>query len=265
MRQTEPVAVLYVYAFTRDAVTPQGEAVDGTSNFLTVETDGFAAVCTPVDAKEFSQESIDARSSDLDWLGAIGYRHQAVVSYLMKRTSIVPLRAFTLFSSEEPLRESMASNAERLTSLLAALAGKREWTLRIEFDAQRWSRALSRRAAPLRELEEQIAAASAGKAFLLGKKLEEERKRGSREAEQQVVAEIEQEIARAVPSRTVCETRQQRGGAFPQIDILADADQEDSLAALESSLNGRYSEEGVTVALTGPWPPYTFTRGGEER
>lgn len=250
--------VLYVYAVTRDAVTPDCEAIDQTRHFGSVSADGIAAVFTPVPAAEMSQEVIDRRAGDLEWLGAIGYRHQAVVSELMRSTAIVPLRAFTLFSSADALRTYLTDHREPLSQALDRLGGKQEWTLKIELDPQRWSDALVNRVGPLRDLQQQIDASAAGKAFLLRKKLDEERKRASREAEQQLVAEIESAVTAKLACDTIAESRERRDGAFPQINVLIDRDEESALQELQSVLAEKYAHEGVTLAVTGPWPPYTF-------
>jgi hypothetical protein len=100
--------------------------------------------------------------------------------------------------------------------------------------------------------------AAPGKAFLLRKKLEDERKRASRDAETQVVGEIEQEVLRRLACETIAESRQQRDGAFPQINVLLNRDEEFRLDELHRDLSNRYAGEGITLAVTGPWPPYTF-------
>jgi hypothetical protein len=252
------VAVLYVYAITRDAVTPECEAIDQSQHFAALPTDGVCAVYTAVSEGEFSQEAIDRRAGDLEWLGAVGYRHQNVIVELMKSTAVVPLRAFTMFSSESTLREYLVQNRDVLAKLLERLDGKHEWTLRVEFDPQRWSEALTGRVDSLRALSAEIESASAGKAFLLRKKFDEERKRASREAEQQVVADIEREVIEKLACDTLAESRLERDGAFPQINVLIDRDEESRLQELHASLNDRYAGDGVTLAMTGPWPPYTF-------
>ncbi|HEX7191624.1 MAG TPA: GvpL/GvpF family gas vesicle protein [Thermoanaerobaculia bacterium] len=252
------MAVLYVYAITRDAVTPECEAIDQSQHFAALPVGGVCAVYSPVAESEFSQEVIDRRDGDLEWLGAVGYRHQNVVAELMKSTAVVPLRAFTMFSSESTLREYLLQNGEVLAKLLARLDGKHEWTLRVEFDPQRWSEALVGRVDSLRALSHEIESASAGKAFLLRKKLDDERKRASREAEQQVVADIEREVIEKLACDTLAESRLQREGAFPQINVLIDRDEESRLQELHAALSDRYSGDGVTLAMTGPWPPYTF-------
>lgn len=252
--------VLYVYAVTRDAVTPEADGVDGTRRFGIASIDGISAVYTPVDAVAFSQEAIDARAGDLEWLGAIGYRHQDVVSDLMKRTAIVPLRAFTLFSSEEALRAYLHEQAEMLAKVLERLDGKQEWTLRVEFEPSRWSESLANRVASLRELQNEIGSAAPGKAFLLRKKLDEERKKASHTAEQEVVAEVERWIAEKLRCESFAETRERRDGAFPQINVLINRDEEAALQELHEEMTKRYESEGVTLGLTGPWPPYTFAQ-----
>jgi hypothetical protein len=252
------VPVLYVYAITRDAVTPECEAIDMSQHFGALPADGVCAVYTPVNEEEFSQEVIDRRAGDLEWLGAVGYRHQNVIVELMKSTAVVPLRAFTMFSSESALREYLLQNRDVLAKVLERLDGKHEWTLRVEFDPQRWSEALAGRVESLRTLSAEIESASTGKAFLLRKKLDDERKRASREAEQQVVAEIEREVIERLACDTLAESRLERDGAFPQINVLIDRDEESRLQELHASLNDRYAADGVTLAMTGPWPPYTF-------
>src|SRR5947209_14861216 len=252
--------VLYVYAIAR-ANHPRPErveAIDGSDVIDVVTAGDLAAFVTPVDDVDFSQGVIDARAKDVEWLGAIGYRHQSVMNALMHGGTIIPLRAFTLFASDESLRRHLDNESARFSKLLDRLDGKQEWTLRIEFDPQLWSEALVRRVDSLRALSEEIASASSGKAFLLRKKLDDEKKRASKEAEQQVMAEIERAVMDKLACDTVAETRQQRSGAFPQINVLLERDEEARLEELRDELAARYAGDGVTLALTGPWPPYTF-------
>jgi len=252
--------ILYVYAFGRGRhpLPERAEAIDGSDSVVAVDCGELAAFATPVDPVDYSQPVIDARSKDVEWLGAIGYRHQSVMAALMRGGTIIPLRAFTLFGSEESLRRHVEGEREQLMKMLDRLDGKQEWTLRIEFNAESWSEALVRRVDSLRELHEETQRASSGKAFLLRKKLDEEKKRASREAEEAVVSDIERAVLDKLACDTVAESRQQRSGAFPQINVLLNRDEEARLEELRRDLESRYAGDGVTVALTGPWPPYTF-------
>src|SRR5436305_1952799 len=93
--------------------------------------------------------------------------------------------------------------------------------------------------------------------------VDDEKKRASREAEQQLVGEIEKAVAEKLACDVVSESRVQRDGAFPQINVLIDRDEESRLQELHLALADRYAGEGVTLAITGPWPPYSFTENVE--
>ncbi|HYH07340.1 MAG TPA: GvpL/GvpF family gas vesicle protein [Thermoanaerobaculia bacterium] len=254
--------MLYVYAISREPVLPEGEAIDSSDRFGATGHDGVCAIFTPVSADEFSQDVIDRRAGDLEWLGAIGYRHQAVMSQLMKRTTIIPLRAFTLFSGEGAVRTYLDENRELLDKTLARLAGRQEWTLRVELDPPKWADSLEKRVESLRALQDEIANAAPGKAFLLRKKMDEAKKKASHTAEDSLVGEIESAVLEKLRCETVAESRQRREGAFPQINVLVNRDEESVLHELHAELSARYEPEGVTIALLGPWPPYTFAGPG---
>jgi malonyl CoA-acyl carrier protein transacylase len=253
--------ICYVYAIgdrRADAVPPATEAIDGSENFLTVESSGLAAWYTPVDSGEFSQEVIDANSSNLEWLGALGYRHERAVRAIREKVDLVPLRLLTLFNSPSSLTRFLDENAAELRATLERLRGRDEWTVRIELEPQRWSRAITGRVESLRKLEADIESASEGKAYLLRRKLDEERQRASGEAEESLVREIESSFREAIDAPLVVETRQRRGGSFPQITLLVAQEERQRLEQLRSSLAQRYEPEGVDLVLSGPWPPYTF-------
>jgi hypothetical protein len=243
--------IVYVYAVGRAGHRPAADV-------LAVESGTLAAFYALVDDVDYSQAVIDARSKDVEWLGAIGYRHQSVMTSLMRGGTIIPLRAFTLFASPDRLRDYLAEQHEVFETILQRLEGKQEWTLRVEFDADKWNDAIVRRVDSLRAIATEAESAGAGKAFLLRKKLDEEKKRVSREAEQQIVGEVEQAVMAKLACDTVAETRQERSGAFPQINVLINRDEESRLVELRDDLERKYQGDGVSIALTGPWPPYTF-------
>lgn len=259
--------VIYVYAIGRQpgfAVPPNIDAVDGISSFEIASGSGLDALYSEVDADMFSQEEIDRRSQDLNWLGSIGYRHERAVAALAERTTIVPLRAFTLFSTRGKLEEFLKTNVDSLSAVLGKLEGREEWTIRIELDAAVWEKAIVLRVDSLRALSEQISHTSPGKAYLLTKKLEDGKKSAAREAELELVSEIEGEIRKVLEAPMVSEGRQKKAGSFPQINILLPRERSGDLDKLHRELTARYREEGVNLVLTGPWPPYTFASGASD-
>ena len=181
--------VLYVYAIGR-----AGHALPDELDVTALDVDGLTAFYAVVDAVEYSQAVIDARSKDVEWLGAIGYRHQSVMSALMRGGTVIPLRAFTLFANQSSLRNHLEKEREHFLRILDRIDGKQEWTLRIEFRPEQWNEALVSRFDSLQKLADDIKQAAEGKAYLLRKKLDDEKKRVSRDAEMQVVGEVEKAV-----------------------------------------------------------------------
>jgi gas vesicle protein GvpL/GvpF len=249
---------LYAIGRAGHPLPERPEAVDGSSNVEIVNEGPLCAFCTAVDLRAYSQQAVDSHAGDIEWLGAIGYRHQSVMQSLMTGGTVVPLRAFTLFGSRQMIEAQLRSGRDQFLKVLERLDGKQEWTLRIEFDPQRWNEAIVSRVDSLRAIAGEMESAAPGKAFLLKKKLDDERKKASRDAELQVVGEIEKEVMSRLACETVAESRQQREGAFPQINVLLNRDEDHRLQELHRDLSDRYADDGITLAVSGPWPPYTF-------
>jgi len=219
--------VLYVYAIAR-AGHPTPDDIDVEA----LDTDGLSMFYAKVDAVEFSQGVIDARSKDVEWLGAIGYRHQAVMSALMRGGTVIPLRAFTLFANETSLRNHVKAERENFIRILDRLEGKQEWTLRIEFRPEQWNDALVRRVDSLKKLTSEIRDASEGKALLLLKTRDEEKMSKSKDVAKRVVSGVVDAVMKELAGAVVSESSVERGGAVPQIDVVIDRDEEGRLQEL---------------------------------
>lgn len=253
--------IVYVYAIGRGLSTASLHDVSGVAGeaaFHTAEASGLTAVYSLVPAHEFSQQAIDARASDLEWLSRIGYSHQRVNERLAASFTTVPLRAFTLFSSPDTLMQFLSLEHNRLVHTLDRLEGRREWTMRVELEAEEWERSLVHRVDELRKLSDDAESAPAGKAYLLKKKLEESKKKVARQAEESLLRELESKLRQHVTGEMLVESRQNRAGSFPQINLLLTNDDSEKLRALEPSLVREYAPEGVRLVLTGPWPAYSF-------
>lgn len=254
--------VLYVYAIASSADPDQLArdipSIDGGSSFGTCPVDGLTAVYTQVPTADFSQEVIDSHAADMEWLGTIGWRHQAVVDHIASRSAVIPLRAFTMFQTRTSLETFLRERSSSVKKLLSRLAGQEEWSVRIDFIAERWSEALVERTETLRNLSREVAGASGGRKYLLEKKLADARKDAARDAEEQVVAEIEAALASELEVPTLVGSRQKQGGSSPQIDLLVPKSSKEMLLGVIDTITQKYSPEGISLALSGPWPPYSF-------
>jgi hypothetical protein len=254
-------SVLYTYG-----IASSGEAlpsleglvsIDGRASFREVREDRWTAVASEVPAAEFSQEEVDRHSTDLEWLGRLGVRHQRVNEHLSQSTDIIPLRAFTLFSSEEALRGWLQKHSDELERVHARTRGSLEWTLRFEVRGTDWMD----ETAELAGIRAEIESAPSGKAFLLQKKLEREAERVRDEAEERFIGEMERSISERFGVPAVIESRDTRGGADPQISVLMPRGRGEEFEEWVVRLAEDLRSKNVGVLLTGPWPPYSFAGG----
>ncbi|HSN68720.1 MAG TPA: GvpL/GvpF family gas vesicle protein [Thermoanaerobaculia bacterium] len=252
--------VIYLYAIApRGAlVAPDLEGVDGRHDFVVIEEGEVAALAGRVDAEEFSQEAIDARASDLDWIGQIGWRHQQVVAAAREQADAIPLGAFSLFSSEDALRAHLRDRHAALRGVLETIRGREEWTLQVDFEGDKWEAAVARRSPTLAALAAETEGAPAGKAYLLRRKADEAKKNAAREARDAVVRELESRVSEALRAPVIVELRPRPGGTVPQINILLEKKRSPEIGALAGRLETEYAPDGVELRVTGPWPPYTF-------
>lgn len=253
--------IVYVYAVGRSLDTSMlhdVNGVDGTSRFDDVTSNGLTAVFSYVPAQEFSQQAIDARANDLEWLSRIGYSHQRVNERLASGATTVPLRAFTLFSSPDNLLQYLVREHDRLNRTLERLDGRQEWTVRVELEAAEWEQAVVRRVDELRQMMSDAETAPAGKAYLLKKKVEESKKKAARQAEESLLVELESKLRQHVGGELLVENRASRAGSFPQINLLLSAADAEKLRVVETALVQEYAGDGVRLVLTGPWPAYSF-------
>jgi hypothetical protein len=231
--------------------------VDGSSAFELCSSGPLQAVCSSVDAGSFSQEEIDRRAGDLDWLAGLGTRHHEVNQRLALQLPIMPLRAFTLFSSREAVEQFLDANNEAIGRALDRLGGRLEWTVTARLHPVEWPLAASRRLGDLIALENELSSATPGKRFLLQKKLEQERARAADRAEHALLDELAASLVAEVDGEIRIEGTSSHSPT-PRIHLLAPATAAGQIEGMLSSLRPQYEPEGVALELSGPWPPYSF-------
>jgi hypothetical protein len=166
--------------------------------------------------------------------------HELVVEALMARGAVLPLRFGTTLPSEEELAESLASRSDELVCALERVRGRVELGVRV---------------VPARMPDGGTSGGgrrSSGRAYLL------ERVERHRRSEA-VVRKLHEALdAVAQASRT-------RARPTPPAILIADylVDCED-VEGFRSRVEGvAAAHDDLRVAVTGPWPPYNFTDGGE--
>ena len=84
-----------------------------------------------VDASEWSGPALEAHRRDRTWLCEQARFHERVLSRVMRRGAVVPVRFCTVFDSFAHFEDASAENYQRWRRALLRLSGKFEWRLRV--------------------------------------------------------------------------------------------------------------------------------------
>jgi Gas vesicle synthesis protein GvpL/GvpF len=253
-------AATYLYCLVRDSREPPLDtAPPGLAGFASPRTlaavDDLWLVAADAPLPEYASETIQDRLSDLSWVSACALAHEAVVEHFASAAAVLPMKLFTLFSSDERALAHVRDNREELSRALDRVAGSVEWGVRVRLDETRAREILAD------EAREAASRSSAGTSFLLRKKLEQDATRslaGRLRAEmEEVFAELSEGAAEAI--RREPATPPEAGGRLLlDAAFLVPSQSRADFEALVERCASRLAPRGCEVTLTGPWPPYHF-------
>jgi hypothetical protein len=202
----------------------------------------------------YGAERIESKLHDLEWVSACALAHEGVVEHVARAGTVVPMKLFTLFTSDERALGHIRRRRRSLERLLRRVAGRQEWGVRVGFDE---ARALSRH----RDRRRPRGARLGPGAWFLARKREEHVAAGGLRSSARLEAE---RVFRALARKADAARRRAPLAVEGTPRVLLDA------AFLVRSRRGpgfraavraaarRLADQGCIVTLTGPWPPYNF-------
>ena len=207
------------------------------------------AIVQSVPEADYGETALARGLQNLDWVGPRAIAHERVIESFLSASALLPMHLFTLFTSDDRVMQHVHSDGTRIRRLLKRVEGKVEWGLRLTFDDRAARAKVSRR--PVRS----------GTEFLARKRevldIDRTRAKDARGAADSVYRSMSR-LATAAQRRTSLE----RAAAGSR--LLLDAAFLVAVAksgAFRSAARQRMRDLrtlGVTMSLTGPWPPYNF-------
>jgi hypothetical protein len=233
--------------------------VDPSQPVALVADGGVAAVTSAVPLDEFGEEAIEQNLRDPAWLAEKARAHDDVLGAAVGRTTVLPFRFGAIYRSEEQIRGLLRERAD-FASTLARLEGALELGVKAVVDVE----ALRERLAADRQSEEDV---TAGRAYMQRKQLERELAAAAERFAADCAQDVHERLATAA--------RDARANAVQQPDpesprrmilngaYLVDGGAEPRFREALGEVERAYAGDGVDFELTGPWPPYNFSGGGE--
>jgi hypothetical protein len=228
-----------------------------------VEAAGLAALVSAVPRAEFDAEPLRRNLKDLAWLEPVARAHERVLDQVLGATTVVPLRLCTLYDDEAGVTRMLEREARALGEALEALGGREEWGVKMLVDPARLADAAADASDEAAGYREEIAGATGGAAYLIGRRLE----RHVRERASALAADVADEAHAALRERALSAVRhppQNRelsghdGDMLLNGAYLIDRSRAGELREVAAELEARHRALGARVEVTGPWPPYNF-------
>lgn len=182
--------------------------------------------------------------------------HWRVLESASKSTTVLPVRFGTVLEGDRAVRERLLEpNAERLTEMLDALAGRVQLNVSGDYDEERLLREVVRTSPQVAALRDRVSRLSDSAGYY-------DRIRLGELVAAQVAAHREQDAAHAIGRleefavSARAEEISSEHGAF-KLAFLVEAGEVDSFSEAVGRLREEFGEH-VTLNYVGPLPPYSF-------
>jgi hypothetical protein len=254
--------ILYLYGFVPAAAPPPPSSLTGVAGMPVrlLDLGDVCAVMAALPSDRFDPATIEARLEDLGWVGEQGLAHERVVLWYVDEAQILPARLFSIYSGEAALRAAMATALPRIAAQLHALGDRREWNLKVAYDAAELARHGADVSADVRALDAEIAAAAPGRAYLLQRRRTDLLKRELSRAAKRLAAELLETLGGHADATLALPLSgaDDAGTVVLNAALLVSRGREPALRELAERESAALKRLGMLPAFTGPWAPYRF-------
>ena len=263
------MTLTYVYCIVRSArrpTVPRIAPMPGAAGLRALTAGaGLWLIVSDVPAEEYAEDALTRGLQDLQWVGSRAMAHQTVIERFLKARAVLPMKLFTLFTSDERALNHVTRNARRIERVLARVDRQLEWGVRLTFDetavaGARAGVSPSRRASP--------GSTETGAAYLSRKKDVRDRTRlqlaQARSAGERWYRAVARQ-ATAAHRRKAMEGTARGSRLIVDAAFLVPARRSTAFRAEVRRQARDLGAAGVAVSLTGPWPPYNFVSAGTAR
>ncbi|HET8976860.1 MAG TPA: GvpL/GvpF family gas vesicle protein [Solirubrobacteraceae bacterium] len=250
----------YVYCIVGGDHAPVPDeltGIDSHHHITAFEHAGLVAVVSPVPLADYGEEPLREHLSDMNWLERAARRHEGVLEEIARGGTTIPMRLFSIYRDEHGLREMLERERDGLRRALAHLAGKTEWGVKAFADVD-----ATEPPAP----QESVLGPGDGAAYMQNRLTQRRRREDAERVLDEACRSIHATLgAAAVDSVTSAPQRPEVSGHdLPMVlngSYLVADDAVEEFHAEVARLGDEFTSAGISLELTGPWPPYNFVPG----
>ncbi|KUO76816.1 MAG: hypothetical protein APF81_24795 [Desulfosporosinus sp. BRH_c37] len=102
-----------------------------------VENGNLGMLVCPVPRKEYTEESLHRYMEDMAWVESHARRHEEILLKVMEGRSVIPLPFCTIFTDEENIKRQLAQNAKEIQNDLQRLENHKEMHVKLFVNRKR--------------------------------------------------------------------------------------------------------------------------------
>jgi hypothetical protein len=254
---------LYLYCLYRGGGNlPNLVGIGNNKVFALSEGDINAAVSL-VPLQEFGTTSLEQRMEDLKWVAPRVLIHERVIEEIMAAYPVMPMRFGAIFVASDRIHELLRVNQAEIIRFLSDIAYKEEWGVKGYMNGGRLVEALKTLSPALQADEVKLKEVSPGKAYLLRKKRDLAVKDGLSGRAMQIAEEVFQGLVATAVKGVRNKALKVEGDEEKKEMILNAAFlvRKSDIRIFQKQVKDteeKYRSQGLTLSVTGPWPPYNF-------
>lgn len=268
MTLTEPTAFLLHGICRRSEQGSLAFAMHNPSDFpvVSIEAENLMAVVSPIDQE---QHDIVDLFRDPEAVVTFALHHNMVLADLSQRISVLPLRLGSVMSNRTAVTDMLNARESEFSDTLSFLDGAIELGVAIDRlvgfqagDPSQHSETANGAAPHLTVIEGGASTEGRGRAYLksrAGSRTKARQLEGERHALTKNLLNLLQERSRDI--RLLANTQADPDSGTERVvnwALLCDRDNQAEIAMLVGEAAQKASSLGLKVAITGPWPPYSF-------
>ncbi|MCK8817046.1 GvpL/GvpF family gas vesicle protein [Natroniella sulfidigena] len=249
----------YLYCITSENIADQSEikGIDSDYRLTGVRHEGLNAIISPISLEKYSEEKIQQRVEDLDWVKDKAKSHMDILLKVMESAQIIPFRFLTIFHKQEDITKFLKSYQEQLLSSLDYLEGKEEWSWKLYCDKKAFVADYVERKGSLTSND-----SSPGANYFKRKMMKGRLQQKAEEELHQLIESIynqldELSIEHKLNQKLAQEITGHQEEMLLNFSLLVEAEQKERLGAYTKEINETL-DRNIHVEFTGPWPAYDY-------
>jgi hypothetical protein len=237
-------------------------AIEEDAKLEWIALDKLAALVSEVPKEVYSEESLAEHLTDATWTAIRAMRHETVVEYVAKRTSVIPLRFGTIYLERSRIEQMLAEKGREFEGIIEHLRGREEWGVNVYCDRAVLLSSITSVSPVLRDLVERAQQAPPGQSYLMQKKIETLKVDEARAAVNRIVDEVEEKLKTQTDEarrlRILKVETTEHGELKAKFAFLVQRSGFEEFRDAAEQLAREHQAAGVRLELTGPWPVYNF-------